>query len=131
MASKVLVKRSSTAGAVPTAAQLSPGELALNIADGALFYLDSSGAVARLTPFKKSVSQSLPAIANGATNSFTVAVSGVKLGMVAHVNAPAALLPSLSFLTAYVSAVDTVTVFLKASAAIAAGARTFDLRVFP
>jgi hypothetical protein len=36
---------STTPGAVPTAANLSPGELAINIADGKLFYENSGGTV--------------------------------------------------------------------------------------
>lgn len=41
----VRIKRSSTAGAVPTAGQIASGELALNTADRKLFAKDSSGAV--------------------------------------------------------------------------------------
>ena len=36
---------STTPGAAPTAANLLPGELAINIADGKLFYEDSGGSV--------------------------------------------------------------------------------------
>lgn len=36
---------STTPGASPTAANLLPGELAINIADGKLFYENSSGVV--------------------------------------------------------------------------------------
>lgn len=36
---------STTPGAVPTDANLLPGELAINIADGKLFYEDSGGTV--------------------------------------------------------------------------------------
>ena len=36
---------STTAAAVPTAANLEPGELAINNNDGKLFYEDSSGVV--------------------------------------------------------------------------------------
>ena len=36
---------STTASAVPTAANLVPGELAINTADGKLYYEDSSGVV--------------------------------------------------------------------------------------
>lgn len=37
--------RSSTPGATPSAANLSDGELAINIADGVLFYKDAGGTV--------------------------------------------------------------------------------------
>jgi hypothetical protein len=36
---------STTPGAAPTAGNLVPGELAINIADGVLYYEDSGGAV--------------------------------------------------------------------------------------
>lgn len=42
-------RHSITAGVVPTAAELYPGELALNIADGRLFTLSIGGAVIDLT----------------------------------------------------------------------------------
>jgi hypothetical protein len=37
--------RSSTPGAAPSAGNLSSGELAINIADGVLFYKDAAGVV--------------------------------------------------------------------------------------
>jgi hypothetical protein len=42
MANTIRIKRSSTAGVVPTAAQLANGELSLNIPDGKLYYKDGS-----------------------------------------------------------------------------------------
>lgn len=44
MASKILIKRSATPGKVPTTAQLEFGELALNYADGSLYYKTAGGA---------------------------------------------------------------------------------------
>lgn len=41
----ILLYHSTTAGNVPLAADLNPGELALNTADGKLYYEDSSGNV--------------------------------------------------------------------------------------
>ena len=45
MTNTVLIKRSGTANSVPVAGNLSLGELAINYADGNLFYKNSSGAV--------------------------------------------------------------------------------------
>jgi len=49
MTNTVLIKRSGTANSVPTAGQLQQGELAINYADGNLFYKNSSNAVTLLT----------------------------------------------------------------------------------
>ena len=43
MANKILLKKSSTAAATPTTAQLDPGELAINTADGRLFAKNAAG----------------------------------------------------------------------------------------
>jgi hypothetical protein len=45
MTNTVLIKRSGTANSAPTAGQLLPGELAINYADGNLFYKNSSNVV--------------------------------------------------------------------------------------
>ena len=45
MTNTVLIKRSGTANSIPTAGNLSAGELAINFADGNLFYKDSGNAV--------------------------------------------------------------------------------------
>jgi len=45
MTNTVLIKRSSTANAVPTAGNLQPGELAINYNDGNLFYKNASNVV--------------------------------------------------------------------------------------
>ena len=46
MASTIQIKRSSTPGAVPSS--LAAGELALNRADGELYYLDASSQIVSL-----------------------------------------------------------------------------------
>jgi hypothetical protein len=45
MANIVKLKRSGTANAAPTANSLEHGELAINYADGILFYKDSSNTI--------------------------------------------------------------------------------------
>lgn len=46
---KLQVRRSSVAGKVPTPADLEDGELALNTADGVLYYKNSQGAITSLS----------------------------------------------------------------------------------
>lgn len=48
MTNTVLIKRSSTPGAVPSSGVLTAGELAINYADGKLYYLGSGGAVTQI-----------------------------------------------------------------------------------
>jgi len=50
MANLILLKKSSVAAKVPTTGDLDYGELALNYADGALYYKTSGNAIARLNP---------------------------------------------------------------------------------
>jgi ATP-dependent protease HslVU (ClpYQ) peptidase subunit len=45
MANTVLLKRSSTASAVPSAAQVTLGELVLNVADAKLYLKRSDGVI--------------------------------------------------------------------------------------
>ena len=52
MTNIVLIKRSATANAVPTGGQLANGEIAINYADGNLFFKDSGGAVQTLASKK-------------------------------------------------------------------------------
>jgi hypothetical protein len=69
---------SSTASAVPLAANLVQGELAINTADGKLFYKDSAGVVQTIA-YKNvplsTVTGTLP-IANGGTNATASPTSG-------------------------------------------------------
>ena len=52
MTNTVLIKRSATANTVPTAGQLANGEIAINYADGNLFFKDSGGSVQTLASKK-------------------------------------------------------------------------------
>ena len=52
MTNIVLIKRSATANAVPTGGQLANGEIAINYADGNLFFKDSGGSVQTLASKK-------------------------------------------------------------------------------
>jgi hypothetical protein len=52
MTNTVLIKRSGTANSVPTAGQLQAGELAINYADGNLFYKNSSNVVTTIASNK-------------------------------------------------------------------------------
>lgn len=49
MADVIRHKRSATAAAVPSAGQLELGELAINVADGRLFFKKANGAVVDVT----------------------------------------------------------------------------------
>lgn len=49
MASKVILKKSSVAGRIPTANDLDYGELALNYADGKIYYKNSSNSIAEIS----------------------------------------------------------------------------------
>jgi hypothetical protein len=51
MANTVQLRRSSTAGAIPTAAQIVSGELAVNDADGKLFLKKADGTVLQIPGF--------------------------------------------------------------------------------
>ena len=48
MANKILLRRNSTASTAPTAAQIEPGELAINTADGRLFTELNNGTIVNL-----------------------------------------------------------------------------------
>lgn len=48
MANTIQIKRSSTAGSVPTSGQLAAGELAVNLTDRKLFSKNASGTVFQL-----------------------------------------------------------------------------------
>ena len=50
MANVILLKRSSTATAVPSAAQLTLGELVMNVADGKLYLKRTDGVVVSFVP---------------------------------------------------------------------------------
>jgi hypothetical protein len=71
MANTILLKRSSTASSVPTASQLSAGELAINTLDEKIFFKNSSGTV-------KSLSAMSDLTSNLVTISTTQTISGSK-----------------------------------------------------
>ena len=68
---KILLRRNSTAAAQPTAAQIEPGELAINTADGLLFTELSNGAVVNL-PVKSIEGQEISPSAVTTTGSVGV-----------------------------------------------------------
>jgi ATP-dependent protease HslVU (ClpYQ) peptidase subunit len=50
VANTILHKRSSTAAVVPTAAQVTLGELVLNVADGKIYLKRADGVIVTLAP---------------------------------------------------------------------------------
>jgi hypothetical protein len=70
MSNTIQIKRSTTAGAVPTAGQLAQGELAVNLADEALYTKDASNAVVKLN------APSIDDKNTGATKHVTIASGG-------------------------------------------------------
>ena len=74
MTNIVLIKRSGTANAVPTGGQLANGEIAINYADGNLFFKDSGGSVQTLAS-KKFVSVT-GNITGGNVETGTVSATG-------------------------------------------------------
>ena len=50
MANAILHKRSSTAASVPTAAQVTLGELVMNVADGKLYLKRADGVIVTFVP---------------------------------------------------------------------------------
>jgi len=50
MSNTILHKRSSTAAAVPTAAQVTVGELVLNVADGKIYLKRTDGVIVTFEP---------------------------------------------------------------------------------
>lgn len=65
--------RSSTPAATPTSGNLAAGELAINTADGILFYEDSGGTV-------KPLAHNVTPVANGGTGATTLTANNVILG---------------------------------------------------
>jgi len=69
----IQIYRSATPAAVPDAANLAAGELAINTADGILFYEDSGGTV-------KPIAHNITPVANGGTSLTTLTANNVILG---------------------------------------------------
>ena len=76
MADLILIKRNLTAGAVPTTASLVPGELAINVADGKIFTIQSgstANTIVTFSPFNNFVATgSITASVNLGTNTFLI-----------------------------------------------------------
>ena len=68
MPNTILIKKSSTASAAPSAGQLSAGELAINTADGRLFAKNSAGTVVNL-PVSSISGQAITPSSVGATGN--------------------------------------------------------------
>ena len=86
MPNNILIKKSSVAARVPTTSDLDYGELALNYADGALYYKTSANAIARLNPPESigfanvAVTGQSTLVADTATGTLTIAAgTGVTL----------------------------------------------------
>ena len=75
MANNILLKKSSVAAKVPTTGDLDYGELALNYADGALYYKTSSNTIARLNPLEADTLATVTG--RGATTSTAITVGGL------------------------------------------------------
>lgn len=89
MANTIQIKRSSTAGAIPTSGNLVVGELALNLADRKIYSEDAGGNVIELVvgavnSFTKAQRGAVVALTDGATitpdfsagNNFSVTLGG-------------------------------------------------------
>ena len=72
----IQIYRSATPAAVPDAANLAAGELAINTADGILFYEDSGGTV-------KPIAHNITPVANGGTGSTTASGALTNFGLTA------------------------------------------------
>lgn len=73
---RILLKRSSTAGSAPLATQLVEGELALNTADGKLFYKRSNGSIGEIAGGGvMTVAGTAPIAANTSGGTATISIS--------------------------------------------------------
>jgi len=86
MATKIVTKNSSTAGAAPTATDLVQGELAVNVADKRLFTEDNGGAIVELgtNPYNFTAnhngSAKLATTSTGIDVTGTMTADGVQVG---------------------------------------------------
>lgn len=80
MPNTIVLKRSSTASAVPGAGSLAVGELAINLADRRLYSKNAGGAVFNITIDGTHVTSGTVAVANGGTGSTTAAAARTALG---------------------------------------------------
>ncbi len=77
MATKIVTKNSSTAGAAPTASDLVQGELAVNVADKRLYTEDNAGAVVELGTNPYNFTANHNGSAKLATTSTGIDVTGI------------------------------------------------------
>ena len=75
MPNNILIKKSSVAARVPTTADLDYGELALNYADGAVYYKTSGNVIARLNPTETDTLATVTT--RGATTSNAITTGGL------------------------------------------------------
>ena len=75
MPNNILIKKSSIAARVPTTADLDYGELALNYADGAVYYKTSGNVIARLNPTETDTLATVTT--RGATTSNAITTGGL------------------------------------------------------
>lgn len=87
MANNILLKKSSVASKVPTTGDLDYGELALNYADGALYYKTSGNTIARLNPLEADTLATVTG--RGATTSTAITVGGLTSNGIAEFKANA------------------------------------------
>jgi hypothetical protein len=80
MANTVLIKRSGTANAVPASGNISLGELAINYADGLLFYKNAAGNVVVLANSNVTNTGSSQ-IVNGTSNVVVAPSGNVTVGI--------------------------------------------------
>lgn len=103
MPNQILIKRSGNAAAVPTSGQLALGELALNYADGLLYYKTASNTIAILNT--AGVSNT---ISNGTSNVRVAANANVTTSVAGLANVVVASISGLDVL-GRVSATGTIT----------------------
>jgi hypothetical protein len=100
MSNTIQIKRSSTSGSAPTAGQLAQGELAVNLADEALYTKDASNAVVKLNApsidDKNTGSTKHVTIASGGNVGIGTSSPAVKLQVKTQTNANAGFLNSTS-----------------------------------
>jgi hypothetical protein len=104
MTNIVLIKRSATANTVPTAGQLANGEIAINYADGNLFFKDTAGSVQTLAS-KKFVSVTGNVTGGNVNTGIVSATGNVQAG---NLNASGLSLSS-NVVSALVSAANITT----------------------
>jgi hypothetical protein len=106
MSNTILLKRSGTANSVPVSGSLAQGELALNFADGILYYKNSANTVAVLASSNANIVTNQ--IVNGTSNVLVYANANVTTTVAGLANVVVASINGLDVL-GRVSATGTVT----------------------